>query len=82
MELVSSIDILNDPYSRSIIQYSLVGTFEALSATVDSSLKAISENNVSVAAGMGKEISMEYQPDKLNLLENSSMEQQKLSTLE
>ena len=56
LELESSKDLLNDPDSGSIIQDSSVGTFEALSAIVDSILKAVSENNVSVAAGMENKI--------------------------
>ena len=82
MELESSKSLLNDPDSGIIIQHSLVGTFKELSATADSHLKEVSKNNVSVAAGMEKENNMEYQPDKLNLLDNSSIEQQKLSPLE
>ena len=81
MELASSKYVLNDPDSGRIIQDSSVGTFEELSATIDSSLKAVSENNVSVTAGMESEINMESQPDKLNLLEDSSMEQQIFSPL-
>jgi monoamine oxidase len=81
-ELASSKTLLNDPDSRSTIRDSSVGPLEVLSATVDSGLKAVSENNVSIVAGMENGINMESEPDKLKLSDNSSMEQQSLSPLE
>jgi len=72
--LASSKALLNDPDSSSIIQDSSVGALDALGATVDSRLNVVSENNISVVAGIENGISMESQPDKLNLMGNSSME--------
>lgn len=81
-ELASSKAHLNNSDCQSTIPDSSAGALEALSATVDSSLKAFSESNVSIVAGMENGINMESQPDKLNLSDNSSMEQQSLSPLE